>query len=33
MNSKYTHNGEISNDTLYYDSFLDLETFINSDVI
>lgn len=30
---KYTHNGEISNDTLYYDSFLDLETFINSDVI
>ena len=27
---KYTRNGEISNDTLYYDKFIDLEEFINS---
>ena len=26
---KYTRNGEISNDTLYYDKFIDLEEFIN----
>lgn len=27
---RYTKNGEISNDTLYYDKFLDLEKIINS---
>lgn len=28
--NRYTRNGEISNDTLYYDKFIDIEKLINS---